>query len=193
MALVVSNLKYSTFEYARNLLASVPTLLDEVFGGVSPSQAKEKIYWLEALDSGDAEEHDIYPGDSADEKPAIEPRPRVIVVSNGRSSQRIGTGEWSGTGSLWFVFEIPSPAEHLVDPEVDDSETQRIKARNRKEWGSAIASRIESELQVNSGRSDGALNPFLNIKTIELAVEPGDSEEEEIEQFIAFALIVGWE
>ena len=160
---------------------------------MSPADAKDRIYLVEALGEPDEEEMPEFPGqDELESSPALEPRPYAIVIESSRAHRRVGTAEWGGEGSSLVAFEIPVPEDLKGDPDGDPSEVFREKFRARKSWADAIAGAILTDLLANSAQNDGEGNPYLNANDISFASYPGDPEEEATEDYIGFSFVLNW-
>lgn len=175
------------FDYTANLVAACPTFRTEVLDVVDFDAAKARIYWQENL-------ADIDPEVSVDEEipVALEPRPFAVVMpSEPFTSERVGAGEWMGSGAFFVIVEAIVPEEYRISGEHDGSEDKRQKFRARRTWGVNVAGRIREEMEQRSGGHEGE-HPLLNARRVELAQEPGDPEEEEAEDYIGFMYVVGW-
>ena len=193
MILARKGLLTKTFGYTQNLIAACDTFRDEVLGGVTAADAKDRVYLVEALGEPDEEEWQEFPGEEGlDETPALEPRPFAIVMEQSRSHRRVGAGEWGGDGSSLVAFEVLIPAKYLDDPDHDTPSKRRKKFRNRKLWGEGIAGAILRELIENAGGSDWEGNAYLNANDISMVGYPGDPEEQSVQEYIGFSFSLNW-
>lgn len=177
----------TTFEYCQEWLADNRTFRVDVCGLVRVSDARERIFREEVLESPDELQSERHTPDAV----ALVERPFCIVVTGEDSRRRAGTGTWEGEGTLLLVFELSVPEEHLVDWEQDAAEIRRVFA-GRKAWGENLLQTMRRELMQSSGRSGASGKPFLNALRIDRYLSPADPELGEPQDYIGFALEVGW-
>lgn len=189
----------STFEFARNLLASSQTFRERILRIESDGDesttihqeaaAREFIYREYRIEeSNESEEGETAPNDA----PAIEPRPCGVIIKGDDQRGRSGVGEWNGTGRLGVVVEAEVPAEYRVDYANDSPETQKTKHNRRKQWAEWACQLIREEIQENAGKNDGAGNAYLNAMNISVMEGPGDSEDQETDRYVGWVYEVEW-
>lgn len=177
----------STFEYAREWLAYAPTFLQTICGLSSVVDARARVYRQEVLEAPDRDESER---NTPDDVPITE-RPFCIIVFGDDTRRRVGTGSWSGEGSLLFVFEVPVPEAYLVDWE-ENAAAIRQKFAARKQWGEDLLQKLRLELMQTSGQAGSSGIPFLNATSVDRFLSPADPELEEKQDFIGFALEVSY-
>ena len=177
----------STFEYARELIASCPTFRQTICDVATVADARERIFREEAIDAPDELESERH---SPDRVPIVE-RPFAIVLFGDDTRRRVGTGTWECDGMLLLVFELPVPDEYLVDWQAGPAAIRNTFAA-RKEWGENLLQSLRNDMMALSGGSGSGAIPLLNATEIRRYMSPADPEPEEPQDYIGFALEVSY-
>jgi hypothetical protein len=184
----------STFEYARDWLVASECFVRDLMLRTEPTTdeardaAKARIYNEEIPAEPNLEAE----GETApDLPPPVHGRPRALIEKVSDRRELAGTGTWRGTGRLEISVETPLPAAFRYLGE--DSPTERAAKFNAfRTWCDQMLNTLRSELYAESGRGDGAGNPYLHATSIDVEAKPMDQEVQEIELFVGFTLGVDW-
>lgn len=188
----------STFEYARDWLAASPLLVETLLAGGPEfgndperlAAAKARIHqeevWVEPDDSREAEA-------APDLPPSLNPVPRATVMTIADRRRRVGTATFAGSGTLQIVVVALAPEEYKLDHATDTPAIRAEKFRDRRAWAARLAAQIRDELLTESGRSDGAGNPYLNAVSCDPVDPPLDLDRLEGDDGVAWVWEVEWQ
>jgi hypothetical protein len=102
----------STFEFTCNWLVSSETFVRDVMGATeldldsARDTARARIHFEECLDAPNEDEE---PESAPDLPPAINSRPRAIVITARDERTEVGIQTWAGSGTLLIDVEVPVP------------------------------------------------------------------------------------
>jgi hypothetical protein len=184
----------STFEYARDWLVSSECFVRDLMLRTEPTTedareaAKARVHREEILAEPDMSAESTT---APDLPPPVDSRPRAIIEKASDRRELAGTGTWRGNGRLEISIETPLPESYRFLAE--DSQTERAeKFKAFRAWCDQMLNTLRAELYAESGRGDGAGNPYLNATAIDVEAKPMDQEVQETELFVGFTLGVEW-